>query len=563
MNLPFLDANYTFNKECLYKDEDESNNIKNAIDNSEILLKDISNIFNINEEELIQDDKLKNYDALIDVCGYYFNILNYKIALKIHKILDSSRDVIFIDEKDEKMVIKNGKLEKINEYIKYKNPFFYYDQAHTVGIDIKQDNYPILHGLCIVDQLSYYSEIAQAMFRLRKLNLGHKISFVLNNFSVSNNSELYCKFRQNESNLIEKQKDSLNLQALKSDIRKKRQPIRCNFMENYKEKVFYYFNNNFLKEDEALDLIFTKDEIDNIELDKYNLNKKIIKNMIYNLDFITQNSEVQYQISNQQNTETEIQTKTQIQSQIQSQILIDKSLKFANRFEKYKFKNFDFMKTIDALSNYNKYTFKLNDLLSFLPNIFISNYSSVIFCTYAEKSDEIIQNKDFIFIYLDKIEKFILAPKYMVSYLYNDFLMYDLNINIINQSLSTTITTNRQKEIELEDSIFTKIITYNYTPDDFKTLEDNLKIIPFNEITISYYLSAFILYYRFAVNNLNDNQIGSLLIYFDKYLNDIISTLDFNNHNELIRKVQIIDFHKKYLKYKTKYLEIKELLGIN
>ena len=37
---------------------------------------------------------------------------------------------------------------------------------------------------------------------------------------------------------------------------------------------------------------------------------------------------------------------------------------------RYKFKDFNFMKTISELSNYNKYTFKLDDLLSFLPNIF-------------------------------------------------------------------------------------------------------------------------------------------------------------------------------------------------
>ena len=92
-------------------------------------------------------------------------------------------NIIFIDEKDEKMVIrKNGNLEKLNENIIYENPFFYYDQGHIVGIDIKQDNYPVLHGLCIVDNLSYYSEVAQAMFRLRKLNMGHKIAFILNNF---------------------------------------------------------------------------------------------------------------------------------------------------------------------------------------------------------------------------------------------------------------------------------------------------------------------------------------------------------------------------------------------
>ena len=88
------------------------------------------------------------------------------------------------------MVIVNNILEKLNEYKIYNTPFFYYDQAHIVGIDIKQDNYPNLKGLCIVDNFSYYSEVAQAMFRLRKLNLGHSISFIFNNFYEENNVEL-------------------------------------------------------------------------------------------------------------------------------------------------------------------------------------------------------------------------------------------------------------------------------------------------------------------------------------------------------------------------------------
>ena len=49
-----------------------------------------------------------------------------------------------------------------------------------------------------------------------------KLSFILKNFDVKDNLELYEKIIKNEKDLIEKQNDCMNLQALKSDIRKKR-----------------------------------------------------------------------------------------------------------------------------------------------------------------------------------------------------------------------------------------------------------------------------------------------------------------------------------------------------
>ena len=558
INLPVLDNNYTFNKDCLFKDEDESNNIKYAIEKSEILLKDISKIFYINEEKLIEDEKLKEYDALIDVCGYYFNILNYKIALEIHKILNLSRDVIFIDENDEKMVIIDGKLEKLNEYIKYNNPFFYYDQSHIVGSDIKQDNYPILKGLCIVDNLSYYSEVAQAMFRLRKLNLGHSISFVLNNFSVSNNSELYCKFRQNENNLIEKQKDSLNLQALKSNIRKKRQLTRCNFMENYKENIFYYFDQDLDHDYNGLKLIFTDftdEQIRAIDLKKYNLTPELIKNMIFNLDFTIQNSEVQYQVNIQENVETQNLTQIQTQYEYVPAKSLDKIYDFLKKFDKYKFKNFDFMKEIKTQVNYDKYTFKLDSLLSFLPNIFYINKYSPIYCM---NFNSYYLNIDLIFVYIDDIQKFILIPKCMVLYLYDDFLMYDLNINIINFKKINLRNINKEKE--LEDNIFVKIITNNFTQDDFKLLMDNLNIV--KTLENSYCLSALIFFYRVMnKESWNDYFYNPLWLYLKDNLAKNIDTLDLNKHNDLIRNVINIEaFRKKYLKYKAKYLNLKKNL---
>ena len=69
----------------------------------------------------------------------------------------------------------------INLNINYNNPFIYFDQGHILGIDIKQDMYPIMKGLCIINDNSLYSEIAQGMYRLRKLNMGHSIIFLYKN----------------------------------------------------------------------------------------------------------------------------------------------------------------------------------------------------------------------------------------------------------------------------------------------------------------------------------------------------------------------------------------------
>jgi TPR repeat protein len=530
MNLPFLDANYTFNKKCLFKDEDETNNILYAIMNSSILSKNISSIFKIKEEEENEEkinEELYKYDAIIDVCGYFYSILNYNIALKINDILNQKRDIIFINENNEKMVIKNNKLEKLNDYIKYNKPFFYYDQAHIVGIDIKQDNYPILHGLCIVDKNSFYSEVAQAIFRLRKLNLGHRVSFILNNnYDVKDIAELYNKFYCNEINQIEKQNNNMNLQALKSDIRKKRS-TNTN-IKNYKEKIFYYFNINTLNKDDALELIFTENEIKCIDYLKYNLNKTTISNIIYDINFDSKNIEIQHQADISQQTNSQINS--QVISEIETSNNYSKiySFPFTSYFNKYKFKNFDFIKNIKNIEDYKKYTIQLDDILSYLPNIFINNYDSIIYTFYQKYENE----SDLIFIYIHTVKKFILIPKYMIIYLYDDFVMYDLNLKIINEQ-KIVLCNNDQEQI-LENNIFVKILSNVYTSEEFDDFSSNIKI------KNNYYLYLLILYFRILLKKLDKISI----------INLFISNLDYIRNNLLLhlRNLDLEDNYKKLIR---------------
>ena len=593
MDLPFLNAKYTFNKDCLYKDEDESNNIEYAIMNSQILSMNISNIFKINNEEQISNDILNEYDALIDVCGFFYKQLNYSIALKIYKILKLSRDVIFIDENDEKMVYRNNNLEKFNEYIIYKKPFIYYDQAHIIGIDIKQDNYPILHGLCIVDKLSFYSEVAQAMFRLRKLNLGHKISFVLNNFPVKDKSELYEKFKKNEKDLIKNQNNSMNLQALKSDIRKER-PENSNFKVNYKEKIFYYFKEEFLNENDTLKYIFTEDEINKIDFSKYKLTKEIIKNLIYDINFNNQNIEIQYE----ENIETTQETEEKQEILQNKEQNVDKlyfyDMEILNLFEKYKYKSFNFIKEIKTEEDYYKYSFKLDDILSYLPNIFMSNCDSIL--NNTNPCWGIYNLSDLLFVYIHHVKKFILIPKYMVYFLYNDFIMYDMDLDIINKQ--KLYLWDKEAEKKLKKNILVKIITKNYDKFDFDILEEGLKInweyIKINSenknmisnhiyiISINY-LYLFILFFRKNYSKINNNYDEKIINLCNEYnkkeyvfvdrepisisFKDMLISEEFEkfiiNNKELFRKQINLksSFQKKYLKYKFKYLKLKNNLS--
>ena len=112
---------------------------------------------------------MKKKYHLIFGCGYY----GRSIFRKIKK-----RNIIFIDENDNIYVLIDDNKVIYDSNHPYESPFIYYSQSHIIGIDIKQDLYPVMKGLCIIDDLSIYSQVAQAMFRLRKLNMGHKIEFI-------------------------------------------------------------------------------------------------------------------------------------------------------------------------------------------------------------------------------------------------------------------------------------------------------------------------------------------------------------------------------------------------
>jgi uncharacterized protein YuzE len=122
---------------------------------------------------------IKNYDALVDCGAFLKNFKNIEVATQICKI---KNECIFIDMdnngNDITYIMKNNKVNKYNAKSKMEQPIFiYYDNKHTVGVDIKQAS--LFNGLCTVNYFNNLTQISQGIYRLRNLNYGHSIDFIV------------------------------------------------------------------------------------------------------------------------------------------------------------------------------------------------------------------------------------------------------------------------------------------------------------------------------------------------------------------------------------------------
>jgi len=271
INYPDIDKKFDIND-----DEDELINVEYAIKNNE------TNI--ISNDSFTFTPELK-YDAYIDICGIFKDESNLETAHTIYKIFN--RPVIFIDEEDEIKFIIDNNINLLNDKI-LNNPIFYYDQAHIVGIDIKQEKYPDLKGLCFINNKTIYSQLAQGLFRLRKINCGHTIDIFINDISKQFTKNLiYDMLIENENKLIANKKLLLDYQTYKAKTRI--------YKHDHIEKVAYYFQSQlifpeqYIEDDNEKLIISLLSSVNILIIEDYlkqlNLyNYEIIYKLIFNID---------------------------------------------------------------------------------------------------------------------------------------------------------------------------------------------------------------------------------------------------------------------------------------
>ena len=476
------------------EDTDELANIFYAINNSTLVefdnikdnnLKTLENLV----DSFITFNNLEKYGALIDASGIFKNVDNQIVATKLHETLN--RPVIYLDMNDNKLVINNNNINLYDETISYeKQPFLYYSQTHIIGIDINQNKYPNILGLCTVDDTIVYSTIAQAIFRLRKLNMGHKINFYFVDKKYTKYDVLFKMLKNNEE--IEKinKHPSLLFQTIKSILRKQK-PKSEKFSDNYKEKIKYYYLENDISEDTKTLL---SDIIDYNKAKKYDFFKKELDNcdslikLIYNIDNIS------YQTQKEEEDEKEIESK--IEKKIESVVYEKNIVKIENNniyvTKEYNFKNFE--NEFESLSvKVNFYIYVMPDIISYFDGTLIhtDRLPSLMFIYLPDKKKLVIIRKDcFKYVY-DKFPIFSLEmillnleKKYMVDEnIINEIKKLDFikffqredstNIRkILNSSLETSIiyhiVTNLKEHTEMENKIY-------ITNDDLHTLSDEMR----------------------------------------------------------------------------------------
>ena len=137
----------------------------------------------------------RNYDCFIDNGAFFINYsTEYVIDLFFDRLNGKKKKkIIYININDEKKIkTDEGVKDYNNEIFPKEELFIYYDHKHTVGVDIKQ---PFeLSGLASISKFNKLTDTAQAIFRLRQLNYGHKINFIVNEDLNINSREELLKF---------------------------------------------------------------------------------------------------------------------------------------------------------------------------------------------------------------------------------------------------------------------------------------------------------------------------------------------------------------------------------
>jgi hypothetical protein len=425
INLPLLPLDED-NFRDITIDYDERINIVNALREKELLIGN-NNILGNQEQIKTFIKELNEYDAIIDIIGLLKDFDNQYIAFYLHNELDTykdiKRDIIFLDKQDKKLVVTDNKIEEFNENKKYYKPFIYYSNKHIIGIDIKQDYYPILNGICIMDENTRYTIAAQAISRLRKLNMGHTIQIILFTKETTIN-DIVALLNINDEKYNTNSKNYLVFQTIKSIIRKNR-IITDPFQENYKEKIYsIYLHNNL--EITSIDNIFNEDEItehcrnliveNNIEQD--------IKKLVYGIDSSEFHINIEQELDQEQEQERD--------------------------------KSFDYIIEVENIKNVNTYDMKdypqyflkkhfipIDELLQivilvemikdnkilYLPSIF-SDMN--LFSDINDKKTN-INMSGYAFLFISNM--LILIPGYLIIEYIDNYIITDIFFNILNSDL--------------------------------------------------------------------------------------------------------------------------------
>ncbi len=465
-------------------DPDESVNVLYALVNgTTFIVKQMVN--NLCLDYIRQLDKkvnLNEYDVFIDQAGIFKNIINKEVAKCFQRFFNFSRDIIFISETDQKYVLAGTHNESnYSSSKKYSKPFIYYSQGHVIGVDIRQDYLPKMKGLVTINSKSIYTNVAQAVFRLRKLNLGHTVDilYVGNENEILTSIDICELIRCNEEKQKADKSNLLVFQTLKSEVRKAetkqmltksllgfnefikgyesknksydREKLLAlkntgdlkSFNKIYKEKIKYYFIDEFPKTNiEYLNGIVKTTSINFNRLFSQINNEEILKKLVFSIDTDCSN------ITIQKTSEKEV-VKVK---EVSNTIFNENEYTIPNLQWDYIQYYFCNLKNKDI---FNRITFPINKTVSCVPNI----------CTHFNGFTFEKNNSGLLWVLIPEMEKLLLVPGYMGPIFGFEYVLLNTkDLSLLNHNMGIKFLELKELIDKLSQNEFVKFI---HTGTDF------------------------------------------------------------------------------------------------
>lgn len=490
----FIRSDELFDLSGVVPDTDEIINVTHAlIEANTIVINKINefkhDIVRLHINKITEKSDFNLYGAFIDQVGVFKNIPNIQVAQTFFKYFNKTRNVIFMSETDVKFVITDTGLENYSSSKKYSNPFIYYSQGHVVGVDIRQDYLPELKGLVTINSKSTYTNVAQSIFRLRKINLGHTIDilFISNSdetdeITITNSIDVYNLIKTNDEKFKTNKHDLLIYQTLKSEVRKNnliipliiynknkdiepkksKQFLIIRFNQTYTEKIKYYYIDkiptNYLGKIEEyfsgiIDVPPNKNQFARL-VSQINQSEKLNK-LVYNIGSGCQ------EISRATETEKIKVKVSTVNKSIETTQYIPGDLAGVQS-------NFDYWQYLfNEVSHpdiFYRITIKVNDLVYCVPNI-SSQFNGNTF----------VPNKSgLVFVLIRKINKLLLIPGYMSHLFYKSHLLLRIdNLRLFNLNQIDQFRQNTELIKSLRESPMIKFISSG-SQDNFPI--DNLSL---------------------------------------------------------------------------------------
>jgi hypothetical protein len=167
----------------------------------------ITKKFNTNSKDKLIDDIFKclsNYTVLIDIGALFINYSDSRFIEEYKKVTYRQDYIVYFDNGIKAYDIKNNRNVDISSLGQDNKIFFYFSNKHITGVDAKKYMKIDAHGLVTITNTTTMRDFSQGVFRMRNILDGtQSIDIVINNNLINqigqeDCTEKKCNVTQNE-----------------------------------------------------------------------------------------------------------------------------------------------------------------------------------------------------------------------------------------------------------------------------------------------------------------------------------------------------------------------------